>query len=178
MVLLPYICQNSSNSFWNGSRLKKNQQQKPNFYVQLSAKEVWQSYIHSTFSGPLWISFTSKTTNRMSNEWPSTWVNRNVTWVTDTFVDENSPFFYLYSFLPALLLVGPGEEIPLSTAGIPCEQGKIFMLLPEAVVTADPSSGWSKSPEAHHSIQAWNEEKKALQSFTGGHGQKCKFGKN
>ena len=31
-------------------------------------------------------------------------------------------------------MVGPGEEIPLSPNDIPCEQGKIFMLLPEAVM--------------------------------------------
>ena len=42
----------------------------------------------------------------------------------------DSPLFYLYSFLPALLWLGPGGN----TVDIPCEQEKIFILLPEAVM--------------------------------------------
>ena len=149
MVLLPYICQNSSNSFWNGSRLKNNNNRK---------QTSMSNFLESRFGNPIFISLSqalcgSVLPQRQQIEWAMNDLPPESTrmWPgSQTHLWMRSSFFLSLFFFTCLALArtwGKHCWHPLWT------RENIYTAPRSSyVVTPDPSSGWSKSPETHHSI--------------------------
>lgn len=132
MVLLPYICQNSSNSFWNGSRLKNNNRKQTSM----------SNFLESRFGNPIFIPLSqalcgSVLPQRQQIEWAMNDLPPESTrmWPgSQTHLWMRSSFFLSLFFFTCPALGRTWGRNSLSTADIPCEQGKIFMLLPGAVL--------------------------------------------